>query len=55
MIPGSMNEEVKEGARKGDMPIQGALMSELLLWQAGAQSRRGHSEESFEKASKLPP
>lgn len=51
MIPGSMNEEVKEVGREGR---NRNIMSELLLWQAGAQSRGGHSEESFEKASRLP-
>lgn len=38
MIPGKTNEEEEEVDRKGEMPIQAALMSELLLWEPGAQS-----------------
>lgn len=54
MIPGKTNEEGEEVDRKGEMPIQGALMSELLLWESGAQSHEGPSGESFEDVSNIP-
>ena len=40
---------------KGEMPRNGALMSKLMLWETGAQSHQGPSEESFEQASQLSP